>query len=410
MQRKPMFDQVADPAELGFDADRLGRLRPWMQRHVDAGRIPGAQVLVARRGHVVLHEWTGRMDVEGGRAWARDTLARVYSMTKPATSVALLMLYEDGLCRLDDPVDLYIPELGDLQVLRPDAARVDQTAPATVRLTLHHLLTHTSGMTYGFNPGPLAAAMRERKVDFGIARGDLSDTIGRLAELPLAFEPGSRWNYGVSTDVLGRVVEVISGQPLDRFFTGRIFAPLGMRDTFFSVPGDRSERLASCYSRTETDGMALADAGRGSRFLGVRQFSGGGGLVSTADDYLRFAEMLRGRGALGDARLLAPKTVEVMTSNALPGDIASMGQPVFSEVPFDGIGFGLGVAVTLDPARAKTLGSRGDFGWGGMASTVFWVDPQLDLCAIFLTQLIPSSSYPLRKELRALVYSSLTSP
>jgi CubicO group peptidase (beta-lactamase class C family) len=405
-----MFDDASDPAELGFDADRLARLRPWMQRHVDAGRLPGAQVLVARRGRIVLHEWTGLMDVEAGRPWARDTLVRVYSMTKPATSAALLMLYEDGLCRLDDPVDLYIPEFADARVLGPEATRIDHAAPATVRLTLHHLLTHTSGLTYGFNPGPLAAAMREREIDFGIPHGDLAEAVRRLAALPLAFEPGSRWNYGVSTDVLGRVIEVISGQPLDRFFAERIFAPLGMRDTFFALPADRADRMASSYNRTETNGMALADPGRGSRFVGVTRFSGGGGLVSTADDYLRFAEMLRCRGALGAARLLAPKTVEVMTSNALPGDIASMGQPVFSEVPFDGIGFGLGVAVTLDPARAKTLGSRGDFGWGGLASTVFWVDPSLELCTVFLTQLVPSSSYPLRKELRALVYSSLTAP
>ena len=294
-----MFDHASDPAELGFDADRLARLRPWMQAHVDAGRIPGAQVLVARRGRVVLHGWTGRMDVEGGRPWARDTLARVYSMTKPATSVALLMLYEDGLCRLDDPVELYIPELADRRVLRPDATRIDQTATATVRLTLHHLLTHTSGLTYGFNEGVLAEAMRDQGVEFGAPSGDLAETVRRLAGLPLAFEPGSRWNYGVSTDVLGRVVEVISGQTLDRFFAERIFGPLGMADTFFAVPADRAERLASCYSRTEGDGMALADPGRDSRFLDVRQFSGGGGLVSTADDYLRFAEMLRGRGALG---------------------------------------------------------------------------------------------------------------
>ncbi|HET7410039.1 MAG TPA: serine hydrolase, partial [Paracoccaceae bacterium] len=186
--------------------------------------------------------------------------------------------------------------------------------------------------------------------------------------------------------------------------------PLGMADTSFALTADRAERLASCYLRTEGDGMTLADPGRGSAYLDVKQFSGGGGLISTAADYLRFVEMLRNRGGLGGARLLAPKTVEVMTSNALPGDIASMGVPVFSEVPFDGIGFGLGVAVTLDPARARTLGSAGDFGWGGMASTVFWVDPALDLSVVFLTQLIPSSSYPLRKELRALVYSSLVGP
>jgi CubicO group peptidase (beta-lactamase class C family) len=405
-----MFDLAADPADLGFDADRLARLRHWMQRHVDAGRIPGAQALVARRGRVVLHEWAGRMDVDAGRPWTRDTIARIYSMTKPVTSVALLMLYEDGLVHLDDPVDAFLPEFAGSSVLTPGATRIDQVAPARTRLTLHHLLTHTSGLTYGFNEGPLAAAMRDHGIDFGVTGGELAATVRELARLPLGFEPGSRWNYGVSTDVLGRVVEVVSGQSLDRFLADRIFEPIGMRDTFFSLPQDRSERLASCYNRTASDGMALADRGRGSKFLHVTRFSGGGGLVSTAEDYLRFAEMLRGRGRIADIRLLAPKTVEVMTSNALPGDIASMGQPVFSEVPFDGIGFGLGVAVTLDPARAKTLGSRGDFGWGGLASTVFWVDPALELCTIFLTQLIPSSAYPLRKELRALVYSSLVEP
>lgn len=405
-----MFDQASDPTALGFDTRRLARLQPWMQRHVDAGRIPGAQVLVARRGRVAVSDWTGRMDVEGNRPWAEDTLARVYSMTKPVTSVALLMLYEDGLLHLDDPVDLFIPEFRDVRVLAKDAARIDQAEKATVRLTLHHLLTHTSGLTYSFNEGVLAAEMRDRRLDFSVREGDLATTVKRLSELPLAFEPGARWNYGVSTDVLGRVVEVVSGQSLDRFFAERIFGPLGMEDTSFSIAPDRIERLASCYLRTEGDGMALADSGRQSAYREVKQFSGGGGLISTAADYLRFAEMLRGRGALGDVRLLAPKTVEVMCSNALPGDIASMGQPVFSEVPFDGIGFGLGVAVTLDPARAKTLGSRGDFGWGGMASTVFWADPELELSVVFLTQLIPSSSYPLRKELRALVYSSLVEP
>lgn len=405
-----MFDHTSDPAKLGFDAQRLARLLPWMQRHVDAGRIPGAQLLLARRGRIVAHDWTGRMDVEGDRPWAEDTLARVYSMTKPVTSTALLMLYEDGLLHLDDPVDAFIPEFRDARVLVEGATGIEQAEKARVCLTLHHLLTHTSGLTYSFNEGVLAREMRDRRLDFSVREGDLATTVRRLSELPLAFEPGVRWNYGVSTDVLGRVVEIVSGQTLDRFFAERIFAPLGMRDTAFSIAPDRIGRLASCYLRTEGDGMSLADPGHGSAYLNVRQYSGGGGLISTAADYLRFAEMLRGRGSLGNVRLLAPKTIEVMTSNALPGDIASMGQPVFSEVPFDGIGFGLGVAVTLDPARAKTLGSKGDFGWGGMASTAFWVDPALDLSVVFLTQLIPSSSYPLRKELRALVYSSLVEP
>ncbi len=402
-----MFDQASDPAELGFDAQRLARLLPWMQRHVDAGRIPGAQILLARRGRIVAHDLTGRMDVEGNRPWAGDTLARIYSMTKPVTSTALLMLYEDGLLHLDDPVDQFIPEFQDVRVLVEGATAIDQAEKATVRLTLHHLLTHTSGLTYSFNEGVLAREMSERRLDFSVREGDLATTVKRLSELPLAFEPGARWNYGVSTDVLGRVVEIVSGQTLDRFFAERIFGPLGMKDTFFAVPEAQVDRLSSCYMRTEDDGMSLIDPGHDSAYLNVKQYSGGGGLVSTAADYLRFAEMLRGLGALGGARLLAPTTVGVMTSNALRGDIASMGQPVFSEVPFDGIGFGLGVAVTLDPALAKTLGSKGDFGWGGMASTAFWVDPALELSVVFLTQLVPSSSYPIRKELRALVYSSL---
>lgn len=402
-----MLDQVSDPSRLGFDADRLARLRPWMQRYVDAGRIPGAQLLIARGGRVVLHDWIGRMDVEGDRAWASDTLARVYSMTKPVTSLALLMLYEDGLVHLDDPVDQFLPEFRNARVLVQGATSIDQAEKAKVRLTLHHLLTHTSGLTYSFNEGVLAREMRDRRLDFSVREGDLATTVKRLCELPLAFEPGMRWNYGVSTDVLGRVVEIVSGRTLDRFFAERIFRPLGIDDTAFILSADQAERMASCYLRTDEDGMSLVDSGRESAYLNARQFSGGGGLISTAADYLRFAEMLRSRGALGGVRLLAPRTVDLMTSNALAGDIASMGVPVFSEVPFDGIGFGLGVAVMLDPARAKTLGSVGDFGWGGMASTVFWVDPALDLSVIFLTQLIPSSSYPLRKELRALVYSSL---
>lgn len=405
-----MFDQTTDPAALGFDADRLARFRPWMERHVEAGRIPGAQVVIARQGHVALHETTGLMDVEGARPWADDTLVRMYSMTKPVTSVALMMLYEDGLVHLDDPVDLFVPEFRDVRVLAPGATRIDQAERAETRLTLHHLLTHTSGLTYSFNEGVLAREMGARRLDFSVYEGDLAATVRRLSELPLGFEPGSRWNYGVSIDVVGRIVEIVSGQPLDRFFAERILGPLGMADTAFELTAGKARRMASCYLRTEDDGMKLIDSGRKSAWLDVGQFSGGGGLVSTAADYLRFIEMLRGRGALGDVRLLAPGTVRVMTTNALAGDIASMGVPVFSEVPFDGIGFGIGFAVMLEPARAMTLGSSGDFGWGGMASTVFWVDPVLDLSVVFLTQLVPSSSYPLRKELRALVYSSLVEP
>ncbi len=402
-----MSANVRNTRNLRFDRSRLDRLQGWMEGWVNSGKIPGAQTVVMRSGHVAWSGVAGKCDLEAARPWQHDTLARIYSMTKPVTSAAFLMLCEDALCHIDDPVDAYLPEFRDVRVLRPDATVIDQTVPCHERLTLHHLLTHTSGFTYGFNEGVLAAGMNASGIDHSADGTDLASTVRRLAELPLGFQPGSRWDYGVSTDVLGRVIEVISGQPLDRFFAERIFEPLGMNDTFFEVPRDKLERLASCYVRTEDDSMKLSDPADASSYAGVTMFSGGGGLVSSADDYLRFCEMLRGGGRLGDTRLLAPKAVELMTANALRGDLASMGQPVFSEVSFDGIGFGLGVAVMLNPALAKTLGSAGDFGWGGMASTVFWVDPREEMSVLFMTQLIPSSSYPLRKELRALVYSSL---
>lgn len=407
-----MFDATTDPAALGFCPDRLARIRPWMQGWVDQGKFPGAQTLIARRGQVVYQDQVGLRDIEGGKAWERDTIARIYSMTKPITSAALLMLYEDALVHLDTPVDEFIPEFKDRQVLIEGATSIDQTRPADTRMTLHHLLTHTSGLNYSFNEGPLAVEMIERKLDFSVKEGDLADTVSRLADLPLAFDPGARWNYGVSTDIVGRIVEIVSGKRLDEFFAERIFAPLGMTDTAFEVSDDRVDRFASCYVKTDDDPLRLMDPGLGTAYGAgkVRQHSGGGGLTSTIDDYLRFAEMLRRKGELDGQRLLAPRTVELMSTNALRGDLASMGQPVFSEVSFDGIGFGLGVSVTIEPGLTKTACNQGDYGWGGMASTVFWVDPVYDMVAIFFTQLVPSSSYPNRKELRALAYSSLVDP
>ncbi len=402
--------EVGDPAGLGFDTSRLERLGPWMRRYIDAGKIPGAQILIARRGQIAWTECAGLRDVERGRPWERYTIARFYSMTKPITSTALMMLYEQALVSLDDPVDAYIPEFTGRQVIWPGAKSITEVEPAETRMTLRHLMTHTSGLTYGFQPGLLAETYRETGVDFSVRDGNLTETVKRLAALPLGFEPGSHWNYSVSTDVLGRVVEVISGQPLDRFIADHILGPLGMGDTFFGVPEAKQDRLGAHYNRTDDDGMKLAEDGPGTGFRAdrVTQFSGGGGLLSTADDYLRFAEMQRRGGALDGVRILGPRTMRLMASNHLPGDLASMGQKVWAEVSFEGIGFGLGGWVMLDPARAQTLGSPGDFGWGGMASTVYWVDPAEEMVVIFLTQLSPSSSYPIRKELRALVYSALT--
>jgi len=397
------------PGALGFDPARLARLVPWMQRYVDAGRIPGAQILIARRGAVAFAAEVGWRDAERKVAWSRDSLARIYSMTKPLTATALLMLYEDGLCHLDDPVDAFLPELANRRVLRPGATRLDDTAPAETRMTLHHLMTHTSGLTYGFQEGLLAEGYRAAGVDFSQQNETLAETVGRLAPLPLSFEPGARWSYSVASDVLGRVVEVISRRPLDAVLRERILAPLGMDDTFFAVPGGKVGRLGSLYVKTPEGGMAPSEGGPGSPFRegGVVKLSGGAGLVSTADDYLRFAEMQRCGGALGDARILGPRTMRLMNTNHLPGDLAMMGQKVWAEVSFEGIGFGLGGWVMLQPSRAKTLGTPGDFGWGGMASTVYWVDPAEQMSVVFLTQLMPSSAWPIRKEIRALIYSAL---
>ena len=402
--------ETADPARFGLDPRRLDRIRGWMARYVEAGKLPGALTLVARQGTVVWCDCVGHRDVERGLAWERGTLARIYSMTKPVTATALMMLWEEGLCHLDDPLDLFLPEFADPVVLRADAQSVDDVEPARERPTLRHLLTHTSGFTYGFQEGLLAEAYRREGVDFSVPGASLEAMVGRLAGLPLGFQPGSRWNYGVSTDVLGRVVEVISGQTLGAFFRERILGPLGMDDTSFAVPEAKLDRLASLYRWAPEGRMELAEDGPGSRYRegAVQMFSGGGGLVSTVDDYLRFAEMQRRGGVLGDARILGPRTVALMASNHLPGDLASMGPKVWAEVSFEGVGFGLMGWVMLDPARAQVVGSPGDYGWGGLASTVYWVDPREDMVVVFLTQLAPSSSHPIRKELRALVYSALT--
>jgi len=336
-------------------------------------------------------------------------MARFYSMTKSITSVALMMLYEKGLFQLDDPIEAFIPAFKDMRVLRPQARSIDDTEPATVKITIHNLLTHMSGMTYGFNLGVLGNRYESAKMDFGPTRGPLEGEIEKLANMPLLFEPGSRWNYGVSTDVVGRLIEVISGQDLKSYFHEHILGPLGMADTDFGVPKTKLYRYASAYGAGEDGEIIILDPAGESAFRmeNVNCYSGGGGLISTAADYLKFAEMIRCRGAFEGGQILGSRTVDFMTSNHLDGDLAKFGQPVFSEVSFVGVGFGLGGWVMLDPALSQTMGSPGDFGWGGMASTVYWVDPIEDMTVLFLTQFIPSSYYTLRKELRALVHQAL---
>jgi CubicO group peptidase (beta-lactamase class C family) len=403
------MELTCKPEEVGLSSARLELLQPWIQTYLAAGKLPGATIFVARHGKAAYCKSFGLRDVEANQPMGTDTILRFYSMTKPITTVALLMLYEEGRFQLDDPVAAFIPSFKDIRVYVSGEGDDMVTEPLHIPMTLHHLLTHTSGLTYGFgNEGPIPELYRARHADFGDHNGSLEAVVERLAQIPLQFQPWQRWNYGVSTDVLGRVVEVISGQPLDIFFKERIFKPLNMVDTGFAVPEDQVHRFAALYEYTDENNLSLLEApGSSSMIDTVETFSGGGGLASTLGDYFRFTEMLRRKGELDGERLLGRKTVEYMTCNHLPGDLAEMGQPVFTETSYEGIGFGLGVSVMLDPARAKVMGSAGEFAWGGYASTAFWVDPVEDMTVIFLTQLIPSSAYPIRRQLRVLTYQAL---
>ncbi|MEE4383876.1 MAG: serine hydrolase domain-containing protein [Pseudomonadales bacterium] len=399
-----------DPGSVGLDADRLARVATHLARYVDAGRLPGWQVLVARGGGIAFLEQGGLRDVEAGLPVEADTVFRIYSMTKPIVSVALLMLHERGLVQLDDPLARHLPELGELQVFAEGDTDGYRTVPVERPPTVRDLLTHTAGFTYGFlREHPVDALYRRERIAVTHGAGTLTEMVERLGRLPLRFQPGTRWNYSVATDVVGALVERLAGEPLDAWLAREILEPLGMEDTAFQVSDDQLPRFAACYER-DGNGLRLQDAPADSPYRRPPDLlSGGGGLVSTAQDYVRFCQMLLGNGALDGHRLLGRKTMELLRMNHLPtgGDLTSMGQPVFSETRYDGIGFGLGFSVLLDPARAQVAGSPGELAWGGMASTAFWVDPHEDLAVVFMTQLLPSSSYPLRRELRTLVHAAI---
>ncbi len=407
-----MVDAVERPEDLGFSRVRLERIRACFEpRYVAPGRVPGLSVLVARHGQVAWWDTFGHRDVEAGAPVTADTVYRIYSMTKPITSVALLSLYEEGRFQLDDPVSRHLGAFADLRVWEDGNPAAYRTRTAEREMTVRDLLTHTSGLTYGFmGRHPLDALYRERGVERTEPGSTLETMVDRLGELPLLFSPGTRWSYSVATDVCGRLCEVLTGQSFDDVVRQRVLDPLGMVDTGFQVRPDQVERLAANYEATVAGGLRLVDPPGTSTYLAEPSFlSGGGGLVSTATDYLRFATALSRGGELDGVRVLGRRTVDFMTSNHLPGggDLASMGQRVFSETSYEGIGFGLGVSVVLDPAATQVLCSKGEFGWGGAASTVFWVDPVEDVVVVLLTQLLPSSRYPIRRELRTLVYQAL---
>jgi CubicO group peptidase (beta-lactamase class C family) len=366
---------------------------------------------VTRDGQIAYVSSCGHRDREAGAPVERDTLWRIYSMSKPITSVAAMMLYEQGAFELKDPVHRYIESFRNQRVYRSGSSQAPVTVPATEPVRIWHLLTHTSGLTYGFHYAhPVDAMYRAAGFEWGSPPDlDLAGAVDAWASMPLLFEPGTEWNYSVSTDVLGRLVEVVSGQSLDTFLAEHVFQPLGMTDTAFSVPEAEHGRLATLYGAGPDRTAVRLDAWGKAVLAPPQMLSGGGGLVSSAADYHRFTQMLRNGGELDGVRLLGPRTVEFMARNHLPGgaDLEAIGRPLFAETTFDGVGFGLGFSVVLDPAANKVLSSAGEYAWGGAASTAFWVDPAEDLTALFFTQLLPSSTYPIRTQLKQLVYQAL---
>jgi len=406
-----------DAAEVGLDSERLKRIDAHFAGYVADGRLPGWLLTVRRHGRLAHVARCGSRDLEAGLPVTDDTVWRIYSMTKPVTSVAAMMLYEEGRLALTDPVSAFIPAFADVRVYAGGSDLRQVTVPAVEPVRIWHLLTHTAGLTYGFQRvHPVDAMYRAAGFEWGTPRGtDLAQACDLWAAFPLLFQPGAEWNYSVATDVLGRVVEVASGQRLDEFFADRIFGPLGMTGTAFWAGPAARPRLAALYN-SGPDGKAARLEAMGRWALKEpRMLSGGGGLVSTAADYDRFTQMLLHRpgspaGELDGVRLLSPRTVGYMGRNHLPGgvDLETFGRPLFAEAPFRGVGFGLGFAVLIDPVPGKVVGSAGELSWGGAASTSFWVDREADLTVSFFTQLLPSSTYPIRPQLRQLVYQALT--
>ncbi len=408
-----MAFELAEPGALGFDAGRLARIDRFLaEQYVDNGRLPFAQVLIARDGQPVHFGQMGAMRADG-TAIREDALVRIASMTKPVTSIAFMQLVEQAKVALDDPVARVLPELANLGVYAGGGGAVP-FAPATPARPIRFvdLLTHQSGLTYGLqNRTSVDAAYREIEFDFGREHHTSDEYLAHLGKLPLEFEPGTGWNYSVATDVLGISIERLSGMRLGEYFEKHIFAPLGMTDTGFDIAGGQADRLADAWAYQPGKPPKPTDRAAESKLLGPAKFhSGGGGLIGTIADYHRFSAMLLNRGELDGARILTPKTLQLMTCNFLPGgaDLASVSRSLFSESTSAGSGFGLGFAMVLDPAKALTPASKGEFYWGGAYSTAFFVDPLEGVTMVFMTQLYPSSAYPVRRQLKTLIYSALT--
>jgi CubicO group peptidase (beta-lactamase class C family) len=411
------------PETVGMSSARLARLDQVMKRrYVDSGYLPGMLTYVYRKGQLVHTGMCGQMDIERNKPMREDAIFRIYSMSKPITAVALMMLVEEGLIGLDDTVHSHIPAWKNLGVyasgmpsLLADAPPGFLTTPVLRPMKVIDLATHTSGLTYGFMMRTAVdAAYRRAKVIDRDTLGGLSGMIDQLAQIPLDFSPGTAWNYSVSIDVLGYLVEKLSGLSFGEFLRTRLFEPLGMEDTAFHVPSDRTERLTCCYQpKIEGPGLKLQDDARESSYATPPKLeSGGGGLVSTAHDYLRFCRMMLNGGTLDGVQILSPKTVALFSLNYLPegGEIVDMSMPgMFSESSYAGVGFSLGCGVNVDVAKTRLPGSLGEYFWGGAAATAFWIDPKEELTVVFMTQVIGSPTrLTLRRDLRTLVYSAMT--
>jgi CubicO group peptidase (beta-lactamase class C family) len=415
---------LTSPESAGMSKSAFERIENHLrERYIEAGRFPGAQLSVYRRGKLVHASSQGFADLERQAPVKDDTIFRIYSMTKPIASIAFMMLVEEGRVALDEPVHKYIPEWKNLGVFQAGVWPAFLTRAPSQPMRIVDLMRHTSGLTYGFQQrSNVDAAYRELKIGEVEKAGTLQSMIADLAKIPLEFSPGEAWNYSVSTDVIGYLIGLISGKPFEQFLQERIFDPLEMDDTGFFVPADKAHRLAACYSASPqgamtfhaTDrkgGLTLQDDPATSSFLSPPSFvSGGGGLCSTSADYLTFCRALLNGGELDGVRLVGPKTLQLMTSNHLPGNktLPELSRSLFSEATYEGIGFGLGFSVTLDPARTLIPGSRGEYAWGGAATTSFWIDPAEQLIAIFMTQVLPSTATPIRRELRTMIYSAIT--
>ncbi len=390
------------PESVGMSSERLERIRPFIERNINEGKFAGVATLIARQGRVAYFDCVGMMDKEAGKPMQADTLFRIYSMTKPITSFALLMLYEQGLVRLSDPVSRFIPAFKDLKVFSrplPAGMVLDNLQR---EITVHDLFTHTSGLSYGFNEDSPVDAMYRKIELLRPDRKSVKEFIDDLVTLPLVNQPGTVWRYSVATDVIGYLVELISGMPLGQFFEERIFRPLGMVDTSFAVPPEKINRFSTVYGLHPAGGIVPIETPDKSAFtMADRAQSGGGGLVSTVSDYLRFAQMLLNGGELDDTRLMSRKTIELMTMNHLPAHMLPFG------VGNVGYGFGLGVSVVMDLAQYGNIGSVGAYEWGGAANTLFWVDAKEKLIGILMTQFMPAWHFPLADDFRVMVYQAI---